>query len=35
MKILDQIKCKFSYSFMYLFDRYLFDNVGVILRPYR
>ena len=32
MKNLDQIKCKFSYSFMYLFDHYLFDNVGVILQ---
>ena len=27
MKNLDQIKCKFSYSFMYLFD-----NVGIILQ---
>ena len=32
MKNLDQIKCKFSYSLMYLFDYYLFDNVGVILQ---
>ena len=32
MKNLDQIKCKFSYSFVYLFDHYLFDNVGVILQ---
>ena len=32
MKNLDQIKFKFSYSFMYLFDPQLFDNVGVILQ---
>ena len=32
MKNLDQIKYKFSYSLMYLFDHYLFDNVGVILQ---
>ena len=32
MQNLDQIKCKFSYSLMYLFDYYLFDNVGVILQ---
>ena len=29
---LGQIKGKFSYSFMYLFYHYLFDNVGVILQ---
>ena len=32
MKNLDQIKCKFSYSLMFFFYHYLFDNVGVILQ---